>query len=83
MWFNQIIVVKETLHNEKRVALTPKVVAQLTDKGYRVWVEEDAGINAGFTNGDLAFHDAIKLYLGEKPLSLIVIGAGAAGISAA
>ncbi len=178
MQFDQIIVVKETLHDEKRVALTPKAVAQLVEKGYRVWVEENAGMNAGFSNvaylsagakifspssgfppnsfivrvlrpskerelmenklfhshtamlgflfpfiadnhittwqqlgittlsfdlfknisiddpknaqavmsriaGRLAFHDAVKLYKGEQPLNLIVIGAGAAGISAA
>ena len=179
MRFDQIIVVKETLYDEKRVALTPKAVAQLVEKGYRVWVEENAGMNAGFPNvaylsagakifspissefppnsfivrvlrpskerelmenklfrshtamlgflfpfiadnhiatwqqlgittlsfdlfksisiddpknaqaamsriaGRLAFHDAVTLYKGEKPLNLIVIGAGAAGVSAA
>jgi alanine dehydrogenase len=122
MRFDQIVVVKETLHNEKRVALTPKVVAQLTDKGYRVWIEEMLGFlfpfvadnhiatwqQLGLTTlsfdlfksisindqknaqaamsriaGRLAFHDAVKLYQGEKPLNLVVIGAGAAGISAA
>lgn len=33
--------------------------------------------------GRLALHDALKLYKGEKPISLTVIGTGAAGTSAA
>lgn len=32
------------------IALTPQFVAQLVDKGYRVLIETDAGLNAGFTN---------------------------------
>ena len=33
--------------------------------------------------GRLAFHDALKLYAGDKPVKLTVIGTGAAGISSA
>ena len=50
MHFTQILVVKETRNEEKRVALTPQIVSILVDKGYRVLVETDAGLNAGFTN---------------------------------
>ncbi len=50
MHFKQILVVRETLYEEKRVALTPQIVGILVDKGYRVLVEADAGLNAGFTN---------------------------------
>jgi NAD(P) transhydrogenase subunit alpha len=50
--FKQILIVKETLQGEGRVALTPQVVAQLVDKGYRVLIETDAGLNAGFTNNE-------------------------------
>ena len=50
MHFKQILVVKETRYEEKRVALTPKIVGSLVDKGYQVLVETDAGLNAGFTN---------------------------------
>lgn len=50
MHFTQILIVKETRQNEKRVALTPPVVAHLTQKGYRVLVEKDAGLNAGYSN---------------------------------
>lgn len=179
MYFRQILVVKETRENEKRVALTPRIVAQLTQKGYRVLVERNAGLSSGFTNaeyvgagaelftlgadgfpantfivrvlrpskereliekslfhdntamlgflfpfvadnhiatwqslglttfsfdlfkslsiddpknaqaamsriaGRLALHSALKYYRGEKPITLIVIGSGSAGLSAA
>lgn len=62
MYFKQILVVKETRENEKRVALTPNVVTQLAQKGYNILVEEDAGINAGFTNEDYAQAGA-KLFI--------------------
>jgi H+-translocating NAD(P) transhydrogenase subunit alpha len=52
MYFKQILVVKETRENEKRVALTPKMVARLTQKGYRILVEESAGLNSGFTDDE-------------------------------
>lgn len=52
MRFNQILVVKETSQDEKRVALTPLAVNTLINKGYRVLVETDAGIKAGFTNDE-------------------------------
>lgn len=52
MHFDQILVIKETRQHEKRVALTPKSVALLVAKGYRVLVEENAGIHAGFGNVD-------------------------------
>jgi NAD(P) transhydrogenase subunit alpha len=52
MHFKQILVVKETRENERRVALTPKAVKQLTQKHYKVLVEHEAGLNAGFTNDD-------------------------------
>ncbi|MDP3705195.1 MAG: hypothetical protein Q8R24_04720 [Legionellaceae bacterium] len=52
MHFIQILVVKETRDNEKRVALTPREVALLAHKGYRILVETDAGLNSGFTNDE-------------------------------
>lgn len=50
--FKQILVVKETRDNEGRVALTPQAVAILVSKHYRVLVESDAGLNAGFANAE-------------------------------
>jgi alanine dehydrogenase len=35
---------------EHRVGLTPGGVKALTDRGHRVYVEDDAGLGAGFTN---------------------------------
>jgi hypothetical protein len=43
---------KESHLNEKRVALTPAVVAALVKKGFTLHVEENAGIGASFHNDD-------------------------------
>lgn len=45
-----IIVLKETDAQEKRVALTPDVVQKFTTQGLKVLIEKDAGVNAGFSN---------------------------------
>src|SRR3954469_4172837 len=41
---------REIASGEKRVALVPEVVAQLTRAGHRIIVERDAGLRAGFTD---------------------------------
>jgi NAD(P) transhydrogenase subunit alpha len=41
---------REIASGEKRVALVPEVVAQLTRAGHRIMVERDAGLRAGFTD---------------------------------
>lgn len=41
---------KETFNNERRVALVPAVVQNLTKKGFNVVVEENAGVLAKFPN---------------------------------
>src|SRR3954466_5722826 len=41
---------REVARGERRVALVPEVVAQLTRAGHRVIVERDAGLRAGFTD---------------------------------
>jgi NAD(P) transhydrogenase subunit alpha len=41
---------REIASGERRVALVPEVVAQLTRAGHRVTVERDAGLRAGFTD---------------------------------
>jgi alanine dehydrogenase len=43
-------VVRDRQRFEHRVGLTPGGVKALVDRGHRVWVEDDAGIEAGFTN---------------------------------
>ncbi len=48
--YKQILVVKETLQDEKRVALTPGAVSFLVKKGYKVLIENDAGLKSGFDN---------------------------------
>src|SRR6266550_2444101 len=41
---------REIASGERRVALVPEVVSQLTRAGHRVVVERGAGIRAGFTD---------------------------------
>jgi len=41
---------REVASGERRVAIVPEVVAQLTRAGHRVIVERDAGLRAGFTD---------------------------------
>jgi alanine dehydrogenase len=45
---------KEIKTKETRVAVTPAGVKELTAKGHKVYVEENAGILSGFTNQDYA-----------------------------
>lgn len=45
-----IVVPKEILEGENRVALVPDVAAKLIKKGFEIRIQKDAGINAGFTN---------------------------------
>src|SRR5215210_5943894 len=47
---------REIASGERRVALVPEVVSQLTKGGHRVVVERGAGLKAGFT--DEAYHAA-------------------------
>lgn len=75
MQFDQIIVVKETRDDERRVALTPRIVAQLISNGYKVLVENDAGLGAGFNNAEYVNVGAKILTLtssGFPPNSFIV-----------
>lgn len=52
MIIKQILVVKETSEGECRVALTPKTAAILVTKNYRVLIESEAGLTAGFKDSD-------------------------------
>ena len=47
-------VLKETIPEERRVALTPKVFDVLKKIGAEVWVEQGAGAEAGFPDADYA-----------------------------
>jgi NAD/NADP transhydrogenase alpha subunit/aspartate/methionine/tyrosine aminotransferase len=46
----KIIVLKEDQPGEHRVALTPRISADLSARGMRIWVESGAGSRAGFTD---------------------------------
>ena len=41
-------IIKEITQDEKRIALVPESVKKLTDKGFKVYVERDAGTNAHY-----------------------------------
>src|SRR2546423_12911333 len=47
---------REIASGERRVALVPEAVPQLTRAGHRVLIEHDAGLRAGFT--DQSYRDA-------------------------
>lgn len=44
--------VKETRQGESRVALTPQTISLLSSRQYRVLVEAEAGLKAGFSDSD-------------------------------
>ena len=47
-----LLVLKETLESEKRVALVPDEIKKYSDIGFKVTIEKDAGIKSGFLNED-------------------------------
>ena len=47
----KIVVISETHQGERRVALVPDIAAKLAASGFGVFVEADAGEQAGFTDG--------------------------------
>ena len=47
----KIVVIAETHQGERRVALVPDIAAKLVASGFEVFVEADAGEQAGFTDG--------------------------------
>ncbi|XP_033624217.1 NAD(P) transhydrogenase, mitochondrial-like [Asterias rubens] len=60
----QIGVPKESFLNEKRVALSPAAVKLLTKDGYKVSVEDGAGVSANFLNKD--YEEAGAVIQGRK-----------------
>jgi alanine dehydrogenase len=61
-------VVKDRRRFEHRVGLTPGGVKALVDRGLRVWVEDDAGLGAGFSNEDYRQVGATIVYSEEEAL---------------
>ena len=45
-----LLVLKETVYSEKRVALVPDEIKKYSDLGFKVTIEKDAGTEAGFLN---------------------------------
>ncbi len=64
-----IAIPKEIQNGENRVAMVPDVAAKLIKKGFKVSIEKDAGMNAGFTNekyeaaGVKVISDLTELYV--------------------
>ena len=54
-----LLVLKENKENEKRVALVPDEIKKYSDLGFKVTIENNAGVNAGFSNEDYKDQDAI------------------------
>ena len=48
----KIGVLKETQKGERRVAITPNIAKKLTEKGFEVIIEEDAGRTSSYKNSD-------------------------------
>ena len=53
---------KEIRGREHRVALAPSGVKALTQAGARVWVQKDAGVEAGFSDADFEGAGATTVY---------------------
>ncbi len=53
---------KEIRAREHRVALAPSGVKALTQAGARVWVQKDAGVEAGFSDADFEGAGATTVY---------------------
>ena len=47
-----LLVLKETLESEKRVALVPDEIKKYFDLGFKVTIEKEAGLKSGFLNED-------------------------------
>lgn len=64
----KVAVLKERESFENRVALTPNVAAMLVKQKYQVYIEKDAGHNAGFSNEEYKSSGAI---ISNVPLEII------------
>jgi alanine dehydrogenase len=60
--------VKDRRPFEHRIGLTPGAVKSLVGRGHRVYVEDDAGFEAGFTNEDYQQAGATIVYSEEEVL---------------
>ncbi len=59
-------ILKEIRGHEHRVALTPSGAKALVQAGARVWVQKDAGVEAGFSDADYETADARIVYSREE-----------------
>ena len=64
-----IAIPKETRANEHRVALTPIGVRALVHEGHRVWVETEAGGEAGYSDEDYQACGATTVYSRQEVLA--------------
>jgi NAD(P) transhydrogenase subunit alpha len=70
-----IRVLREPRPGERRVALTPRGVSSLVDRGHRVVVDPGAGGDAGFLDGAYAAAGA-EVLGGDPPRADLVLGVG-------
>ena len=52
-------VLKESSHQEKRVAITPESVELLTKNGHKIYIEQDAGLYSNFDDKEFIKYGAI------------------------
>ncbi|MGE5944207.1 MAG: NAD(P) transhydrogenase subunit alpha [Flavobacteriales bacterium] len=45
-------ILKETQKGERRVSISPNIAKQLIAKGFKILIEEDAGLNSSYKNSD-------------------------------
>jgi len=63
-----IAIPRENRTHEYRVALTPAGVLALVQQGHRVWVETEAGLDAGYSDHDYQTAGATTVYSREEVL---------------
>ncbi|HWR52753.1 MAG TPA: alanine dehydrogenase [Bryobacteraceae bacterium] len=76
-------VLKETNPEDRRVALTPPAVRQLTERGHMVWVESGAGVGAMFPDDAYLRAGANIAYTGVEVLRRSAVTVRITGPSAA
>ena len=63
-----LLVLKETAESEKRVALVPEEIKKYLDLGFKVTIENDAGVGSGFLNEDYKKQNANITYNVKKSI---------------
>ena len=52
-------ILKESAHQERRVAITPSVITKIRKLGYNIFVEKELGLDANFSDSEYVEAGAI------------------------